>query len=79
MNCKLSSDSQQGDGTAFIFKDEPGVFTFSIHGEKNFPLHKQRSDLDVSLPDGTEDRQYLSTGKKAFLQLAGRYDVIYQV
>ncbi|CAL8333658.1 unnamed protein product [Boreogadus saida] len=54
-------DVHQGDGTAFIFKDEPGVFTFSIHGEKNFPLHKQRSDLDVSLPDGTEDGQYLST------------------
>ncbi|CAL8351595.1 unnamed protein product [Lota lota] len=54
-------DAHQGDGTAFIFKDEPGVFTFSVHGDKNFPLHKQRSDLDVSLPDGTEDRQYLST------------------
>ncbi|CAL8363370.1 unnamed protein product [Merluccius merluccius] len=60
-------DVHQGDGTAFIFKDEPGVFTFSVHSQKNFPLRKQRSDLDVGLPDATEDGRYLSTGKLAFL------------
>lgn len=52
----------QGDGTAFIFKEEPCVFTFSVHCGKNFPLRKQQSDLDVSLDDGLEDKEYLSTG-----------------
>lgn len=52
----------QGDGTAFIFKEEPSVFTFSVHCGKNFPLRKQQSDLDISLDDGLEDEEYLSTG-----------------
>ncbi|XP_074535122.1 uncharacterized protein SYNPCC7002_A1628 isoform X2 [Halichoeres trimaculatus] len=55
-------DVHQGDGTAFIFKEEPCVFTFSVHCGKNFPLRKQQSDLDVSLEDGLEDKEYLSTG-----------------
>lgn len=54
--------SPQGDGTAFIFKEEPCVFTFSVHCGKNFPLRKQQSDLDISLDDGLEDKEYLSTG-----------------
>lgn len=54
---------QQGDGTAFIFKEEPCVFTFSVHCGKNFPLRKQQSDLDVSVEDGLEDKEYLSTGR----------------
>lgn len=54
-------DVHQGDGTAFIFKDEPYVFTFSVHCGKNFPLRKQQSDLDVSVEDGLEDKDYLST------------------
>ncbi|KAM8854339.1 uncharacterized protein ACB058_010524 isoform 1-T1 [Synchiropus picturatus] len=54
-------DVHQGDGTAFIFQDEPQVFTFSVHCGKNFPLRKQQSDLDVSVEDGLEDREYLST------------------
>ncbi|KAM3615325.1 uncharacterized protein V6R79_000259 [Siganus canaliculatus] len=54
-------DVHQGDGTAFIFKDEPRVFTFSVHCGKNFPLRKQQSDLDISVEDGLEDKQYLST------------------
>lgn len=53
---------QQGDGTAFIFKDEPCVFTFSVHCGKNFPVRKQQSDLDVSVEDELEDKEYLSTG-----------------
>ncbi|KAM6933334.1 uncharacterized protein FYW49_001712 [Xenentodon cancila] len=56
-------DVHQGDGTAFIFKDELSVFTFSVHCGKNFPLHKQESDLDISVEDGLEDEEYLSTGK----------------
>ncbi|XP_030008076.1 uncharacterized protein hdac12 [Sphaeramia orbicularis] len=54
-------DVHQGDGTAFIFKEEPSVFTFSVHCGKNFPLRKQQSDLDVSVEDGLEDKEYLST------------------
>ncbi len=49
----------QGDGTALVFQDEPRVFTMSVHGEGNFPARKQRSDLDVPLPDGTADDEYL--------------------
>lgn len=57
-------DVHQGNGTAEIFKDDPSVFTFSIHGKNNFPFEKERSDLDIELPDGTEDHQYLSILKK---------------
>ncbi|XP_051965449.1 uncharacterized protein SYNPCC7002_A1628 [Xyrauchen texanus] len=53
-------DVHQGDGTAFIFKEDPDVFTFSVHCGKNFPVRKQQSDLDVSVEDGTEDKEYLS-------------------
>src|SRR5580692_7607881 len=52
-------DVHQGDGTAAIFEDDPAVFTLSIHGEKNFPFRKQRSKLDIGLPDGTNDEEYL--------------------
>jgi acetoin utilization deacetylase AcuC-like enzyme len=54
-------DVHQGDGTAFIFQDDPGVFTFSMHCEVNFPGTKQHSDLDVPLPEGMEDDAYLQT------------------
>jgi acetoin utilization deacetylase AcuC-like enzyme len=52
-------DVHQGNGTADIFKNEPNVFTFSIHGERNYPFHKETSDCDLGLPDGTGDEQYL--------------------
>ncbi len=52
-------DVHQGNGTAEIFRNEPRVFTFSMHGEKNYPLHKEQSDLDIPLPDGTDDKTYL--------------------
>lgn len=52
-------DVHQGDGTAQIFQDNAYVFTFSMHGAGNFPMKKQRSDLDIPLPDGTNDRDYL--------------------
>jgi len=54
-------DVHQGDGTAYIFRDDPSVFTFSMHCEVNFPGTKQRSDLDVPLPEGMEDEAYLQT------------------
>lgn len=53
-------DVHQGDGTAFIFEREPRVFTFSMHGEKNYPTRRGPSDLDIDLPDGTEDEAYLA-------------------
>jgi acetoin utilization deacetylase AcuC-like enzyme len=56
----VDCDVHQGNGTASIFADDPTVFTFSIHGAKNFPFRKERSDLDVELPDGVEDEAYLS-------------------
>ena len=55
----IDCDVHQGNGTAAIFRDDPSVFTFSIHGEKNFPFRKEASDLDVMLPDGTRDDEYL--------------------
>jgi acetoin utilization deacetylase AcuC-like enzyme len=52
-------DVHQGDGTAEIFADDPRVFTLSVHAAKNFPARKVAGDLDVELPDGTEDAAYL--------------------
>ena len=54
-------DVHQGDGTAHIFRDEPAVFTFSMHCGRNFPLRKQRSDLDVPLDERTDDNAYMTT------------------
>ncbi len=55
----IDCDVHQGDGTAFIFRNDPRVFTFSMHCGINFPSHKQQSDLDVSLPEGLDDDGYL--------------------
>lgn len=57
----IDLDVHQGNGTAQIFKDEPRVFTFSMHGANNYPLLKETSDLDIGLPDFTHDDLYLST------------------
>ena len=54
-------DVHQGNGTAKIFEDIPEVYTFSMHGEKNYPVRKERSDLDIGLPDGCTDDYYLKT------------------
>ncbi|MEM7109234.1 MAG: histone deacetylase [Bacteroidota bacterium] len=53
-------DVHQGNGTAEIFENEPRVFTFSMHGAKNYPMQKEKSDLDIELEDGTTDRVYLN-------------------
>jgi acetoin utilization deacetylase AcuC-like enzyme len=55
----IDLDVHQGNGTAAIFEHDDAVFTFSMHGERNYPLAKMRSNLDVALPDGTQDGQYL--------------------
>jgi len=52
-------DVHQGNGTAKLFENEHRVFTFSMHGSSNYPLHKEQSDLDIGLPDGIDDKPYL--------------------
>ena len=56
----IDCDVHQGNGTAAIFRDDPSVYTFSIHGANNYPFTKERSDLDIELPDATGDRDYLA-------------------
>ena len=56
----IDLDVHQGNGTAAIFNGDASVFTFSMHGDKNFPFKKEASDLDVPLADGTGDDEYLS-------------------
>jgi len=55
----IDLDVHQGNGTASIFQDKPEVFTFSMHGKSNYPMHKENSDLDIGLPDKIEDVAYL--------------------
>jgi acetoin utilization deacetylase AcuC-like enzyme len=57
----IDLDVHQGNGTAQIFKNDSRVFTFSMHGANNYPLHKEVSDLDIALPDRTDDAFYLKT------------------
>ena len=60
----VDCDVHQGNGTAAIVKNDATIFTFSIHGKNNFPYHKETSDLDVELEDGTEDGTYLDALEK---------------
>jgi len=55
----VDCDVHQGNGTATIFSGDPETFTFSVHGANNYPLFKAKSALDVELPDGTSDDEYL--------------------
>ena len=56
----IDTDVHQGNGTAAIVRGDPTVFTFSVHGAKNFPFHKEESDLDAPLPDGAGDTEFLA-------------------
>lgn len=56
----IDLDVHQGNGTAKLFESNDQVFTFSMHGEHNYPFHKEKSDLDIPLKDGTGDDEYLS-------------------
>lgn len=62
-------DVHQGNGTAKIFCNEPRVFTFSMHGFANYPFQKEKSDLDIALPNGTRDVKYLSILKETLPKL----------
>lgn len=69
--CVIDLDVHQGNGTAAIFAGDDSVFTFSMHGTRNFPLRKFPSDLDIDLPDGTGDEAYLDA-------LRGGLDHVFQ-
>jgi len=65
----IDCDVHQGDGTAFIFVGDLNVFTFSMHGAKNYPLFKKTSTLDIELPDRTLDNEYLETLREALTRI----------
>lgn len=60
----IDLDVHQGNGTAAIFEGDDSVFTFSMHGKNNYPFKKETSDLDIDLPDGTGDEEYLKILKE---------------
>jgi acetoin utilization deacetylase AcuC-like enzyme len=75
----IDLDVHQGDGTADILAIEPRVFTFSMHGEHNYPPRKVASSLDIALPDGTGDAAYLETLGQVLPILSGkgRWDLVF--
>ncbi|MCX2477604.1 histone deacetylase [Pedobacter sp. MC2016-15] len=68
----IDLDVHQGNGTAEMLQNESRIFTFSMHGEKNFPFRKEVSDLDIGLEDGLEDEAYLSILAETLPQLYAR-------
>lgn len=74
----IDLDVHQGNGTAEIFTEEDRVFTFSMHGDKNFPFRKEQSSLDIPLADGLGDVDFLNTLKDTLpLLLAFRPDFVF--
>ena len=69
----IDLDVHQGNGTAAILGNDPSIFTFSIHGENNFPFTKEVSDLDIGLPDETGDASYLAALHQGLEILSGRF------
>jgi acetoin utilization deacetylase AcuC-like enzyme len=69
----IDLDVHQGNGTARIFRDDVSVFTLSLHGAKNFPFRKEAGDLDVELPDGCGDAEYLAALDSALSELEDRF------
>ena len=70
----IDLDVHQGNGTAAIFRDDPTVFTLSMHGARNFPFRKERSDLDVDLPDDCADEPYLQALDRSLTELWRRHE-----
>lgn len=66
-------DVHQGDGTASILAQDDSIFTLSLHGERNYPFTKAVSDLDVALPDGTQDHEYLHQLDGALKKMFDRF------
>lgn len=77
----VDCDVHQGNGTAFIFRDDPTVFTFSIHQERNYPAFKPPGDLDVNLADGVGDEEYLTALNEGLDASLGRFapDIIFYI
>ncbi len=75
----IDCDVHQGNGTAHIFADDPEVFTLSLHGEKNYPLVKQQSTVDVGLEDRTDDKEYLDALALALPEAIERFrpDIVF--
>jgi acetoin utilization deacetylase AcuC-like enzyme len=74
----IDLDVHQGDGTAKIFEDDPEVLTISVHGRNNFPFRKQRSRVDIDLPDGTEDEAFLAAVQSILPEaFAFRPDIVF--
>jgi len=65
----IDLDVHQGNGTAKLFENEKRVFTFSMHGEHNYPFHKEKSALDIPLKDGINDQEYLGLLKATLPKL----------
>jgi acetoin utilization deacetylase AcuC-like enzyme len=68
----IDLDVHQGNGTAKIFEHDPRVFTFSMHGAHNYPFHKEKSSLDIPLPDGTDEKTYLNLAEENIRQLLNK-------
>ena len=73
----IDLDVHQGNGTARIFSRDDSVFTLSIHGDKNFPFRKEQGDLDVALPDGCGDDDYLAALEQALQALEDRFNPVF--
>jgi acetoin utilization deacetylase AcuC-like enzyme len=75
----VDCDVHQGDGTAHLLGRDPGAFTLSLHGARNYPFRRIPSDLDLDLPAGTADAEYLAAldGALATALAGGRYDVAF--
>jgi acetoin utilization deacetylase AcuC-like enzyme len=69
----IDLDVHQGNGTAAITRPDPGLFSFSIHCQKNFPFRKTAGDLDVSLPPGTGDAEFLKALDEGLAQIEDRF------
>ena len=70
----IDCDVHQGNGTAAMTEEADSIFTFSIHGAKNYPYHKYPSDLDIALPDGTGDEEYLQELEQALQNITARFE-----
>lgn len=70
----IDLDVHQGNGSASMARHDPAIFTFSMHGAANYPFVKEVSDLDIELPDGTGDHEYLDRLDEALQEIAQRFD-----
>ncbi len=70
----IDLDVHQGNGTAHLCRNDASIFTLSMHGARNFPFRKEASDLDVELPDGCRDDEYLAALESALTELKNRFE-----